>query len=81
MPLVGFFWGGFFAPRRLAWSGVGQGVTRGPPSLPREVMSTPVTCLRRIEKVGTVVDILSDAASNHNGFPVVEFLPGHEQVG
>ncbi|XP_078237676.1 H(+)/Cl(-) exchange transporter 7 [Pogona vitticeps] len=46
----------------------------------REVMSTPVTCLRRIEKVGTVVDILSDAASNHNGFPVVEFLPGHEQV-
>ncbi|XP_019362936.1 PREDICTED: H(+)/Cl(-) exchange transporter 7 [Gavialis gangeticus] len=38
----------------------------------REVMSTPVTCLRRKEKVGTIVDILSDASSNHNGFPVVE---------
>ncbi|KAM5152398.1 H(+)/Cl(-) exchange transporter 7 isoform 2-T4 [Mantella aurantiaca] len=38
----------------------------------REVMSTPVTCLRRREKVGIIVDILSDGASNHNGFPVVE---------
>uniref|UniRef100_A0A8C9F8X0 Chloride voltage-gated channel 7 n=1 Tax=Pavo cristatus TaxID=9049 RepID=A0A8C9F8X0_PAVCR len=37
----------------------------------REVMSTPVTCLRRIERVGTVVDILSDTSSNHNGFPVL----------
>ncbi|XP_025732857.1 H(+)/Cl(-) exchange transporter 7 isoform X1 [Callorhinus ursinus] len=39
----------------------------------REVMSTPVTCLRRREKVGIIVDILSNTASNHNGFPVVEF--------
>ncbi|XP_053550619.1 H(+)/Cl(-) exchange transporter 7 [Bombina bombina] len=38
----------------------------------REVMSTPVTCLRRREKVGIVVDILSDTSSNHNGFPIVE---------
>lgn len=35
-------------------------------------MSTPVTCLRRREKVGVIVDVLSDTASNHNGFPVVE---------
>lgn len=35
-------------------------------------MSTPVTCLRTREKVGTIVDVLSDAASNHNGFPVVD---------
>lgn len=52
------------------------------PSLPfREVMSTPVTCLRRIERVGTVVDILSDTSSNHNGFPVVESNPDTTQVG
>ncbi|KAF6123655.1 chloride voltage-gated channel 7 [Phyllostomus discolor] len=38
----------------------------------REVMSTPVTCLRRREKVGVIVDVLSSTASNHNGFPVVE---------
>lgn len=38
----------------------------------REVMSTPVTCLRRREKVGVIVDILSDTTSNHNGFPVVD---------
>lgn len=38
----------------------------------REVMSTPVTCLQRREKVGVIVDILSNTASNHNGFPVVE---------
>ncbi|KAK2503438.1 hypothetical protein MC885_013259 [Smutsia gigantea] len=38
----------------------------------REVMSTPVTCLRRREKVGVIVDVLSCTASNHNGFPVVE---------
>ncbi|XP_054956584.2 H(+)/Cl(-) exchange transporter 7 isoform X1 [Pan paniscus] len=38
----------------------------------REVMSTPVTCLRWREKVGVIVDVLSDTASNHNGFPVVE---------
>ncbi|KAK2097270.1 hypothetical protein P7K49_022721 [Saguinus oedipus] len=43
-----------------------------PGSSGREVMSTPVTCLRRREKVGVIVDVLSDTASNHNGFPVVE---------
>ncbi|XP_033944771.2 H(+)/Cl(-) exchange transporter 7 isoform X1 [Pseudochaenichthys georgianus] len=37
----------------------------------REVMSAPVTCLNRIEKVGTIVDILSNTSTNHNGFPVV----------
>ncbi|XP_070617619.1 H(+)/Cl(-) exchange transporter 7 isoform X1 [Erythrolamprus reginae] len=45
-----------------------------------QVMSTPVTCLRQSEKVGTVVDILSDAASSHNGFPVVESSPGSHQT-
>lgn len=44
--------------------------------LGREVMSTPVTCLRRREKVGIIVDVLSDTASNHNGFPVVEDVGG-----
>lgn len=48
-------------------------------------MSTPVTCLRRREKVGVIVDILSNTASNHNGFPVVEStddtqVPGARQV-
>ncbi|CAN9505211.1 unnamed protein product [Ophioblennius macclurei] len=38
----------------------------------REVMSSPVTCLNRLEKVGTIVDILSNTSTNHNGFPVVE---------
>ena len=47
--------------------------------LGREVMSTPVTCLRRREKVGVIVDVLSDTASNHNGFPVVEDV-GDTQV-
>ena len=47
----------------------------------REVMSAPVTCLRRLERVGTVVDILSDTSSNHNGFPVVESSPDATQVG
>uniref|UniRef100_A0A8C5H7Y3 Chloride channel protein n=1 Tax=Gouania willdenowi TaxID=441366 RepID=A0A8C5H7Y3_GOUWI len=37
----------------------------------REVMSSPVTCLNKIEKVGTIVDILSNTSTNHNGFPVV----------
>ncbi|KAF3846678.1 hypothetical protein F7725_003756 [Dissostichus mawsoni] len=36
-----------------------------------EVMSAPVTCLNRIEKVGTIVDVLSNTSTNHNGFPVV----------
>lgn len=35
-------------------------------------MSAPVTCLRRREKVGVIVDVLSNSASNHNGFPVVD---------
>ncbi|XP_053133054.1 H(+)/Cl(-) exchange transporter 7 isoform X2 [Hemicordylus capensis] len=46
----------------------------------REVMSTPVTCLKSIEKVGTIVDILSDTSTNHNGFPVVESIPGDHQM-
>lgn len=37
----------------------------------REVMSSPVICFNRIQKVGTIVDILSNTSTNHNGFPVV----------
>ncbi|XP_019719992.1 H(+)/Cl(-) exchange transporter 7 [Hippocampus comes] len=37
----------------------------------REVMSSSVTCLNKVEKVGTIVDILSNTSTNHNGFPVV----------
>ncbi|CAL8271946.1 unnamed protein product [Lota lota] len=37
----------------------------------REVMSSPVTSFNRIEKVGTIVDLLSNTSTNHNGFPVV----------
>uniref|UniRef100_A0AAZ3RC53 Chloride channel protein n=1 Tax=Oncorhynchus tshawytscha TaxID=74940 RepID=A0AAZ3RC53_ONCTS len=37
----------------------------------REVMGAPVTCFNRIEKVGTIVDVLSNTSTNHNGFPVV----------
>ncbi|KAK2829032.1 hypothetical protein Q7C36_017022 [Tachysurus vachellii] len=37
----------------------------------REVMSSPVTYFNRVEKVGTIVDILSATSTNHNGFPVV----------
>lgn len=44
-------------------------------------MSTPVTCLRRREKVGIIVDILSNTASNHNGFPVVESTDDYQVLG
>lgn len=47
----------------------------------REVMSAPVTCLKRMEKVGFIVDILSDTSSNHNGFPVVENKPPSRLCG
>lgn len=49
-----------------------------PPS--REVMSSPVTCLNRIEKVGTIVDVLSNTSTNHNGFPVVVQVAGSDEV-
>lgn len=46
----------------------------------REVMSSPVTCLNRIEKVGTIVDTLSNTSTNHNGFPVVAHVAGNDEV-
>lgn len=48
--------------------------------LSREVMSSPVTCLNRIEKVGTIVDTLSNTSTNHNGFPVVVQVTGGDEV-
>ncbi|XP_072029917.1 H(+)/Cl(-) exchange transporter 7-like [Amphiura filiformis] len=41
-----------------------------------EVMSHPVTTLNVVEKVGNIMDVLSDPTTNHNGFPVVD---PHEQ--
>lgn len=43
-------------------------------------MSSPVTCLNRIEKVGTIVDTLSNTSTNHNGFPVVVQVSGNDEV-
>lgn len=43
-------------------------------------MSSPVTCLNRIEKVGTIVDILSNTSTSHNGFPVVVRLTKNDEV-
>ncbi len=40
-------------------------------------MSHPVTTLNVVEKVGTIIDVLSDPTTNHNGFPVVD---PHETV-
>ncbi|XP_064415257.1 H(+)/Cl(-) exchange transporter 7 [Latimeria chalumnae] len=47
----------------------------------RELMSTPVTCFRRVEKVGNIVDVLSDTTSTHNGFPVVDDIYDINQPG
>uniref|UniRef100_A0A4W4H2A8 Chloride channel protein n=1 Tax=Electrophorus electricus TaxID=8005 RepID=A0A4W4H2A8_ELEEL len=46
----------------------------------REVMSSPVTCFNQLEKVGTIMDFLSNTATNHNGFPVIVQASG-EQSG
>jgi len=43
-------------------------------------MSSPVTCLNRIEKVGTIVDTLSNTSTNHNGFPVVVHVSDSDEV-
>lgn len=43
-------------------------------------MSSPVICFNKIEKVGTIVDILSNTATNHNGFPVVVQVSDSDEV-
>ncbi|XP_041086744.1 H(+)/Cl(-) exchange transporter 7-like [Polyodon spathula] len=47
----------------------------------REVMSSPVTCFSRLEKVGNIVDVLSNAAMNNNGFPVVSEFSASAEPG
>ncbi|MGH0172579.1 UNVERIFIED_CONTAM: hypothetical protein FKN15_070546 [Acipenser sinensis] len=47
----------------------------------REVMSSPVTCFSRLEKVGNIVDVLSNAAMNNNGFPVVSEFSASDEPG
>ncbi|XP_070297647.1 LOW QUALITY PROTEIN: H(+)/Cl(-) exchange transporter 7-like, partial [Salvelinus sp. IW2-2015] len=47
----------------------------------REVMGAPVTCFNRIEKVGTIVDVLSNTSTNHNGFPVVVPVAASDDMG
>uniref|UniRef100_A0A671RRS5 Chloride channel protein n=1 Tax=Sinocyclocheilus anshuiensis TaxID=1608454 RepID=A0A671RRS5_9TELE len=47
----------------------------------REVMSSPVTCLNRVEKVGRIVDVLSNTSTIHNGFPVVAHTSENDEPG
>ncbi|XP_066499009.1 H(+)/Cl(-) exchange transporter 7 [Hoplias malabaricus] len=47
----------------------------------REVMSSPVTCFNQVEKVGVIVDVLSNTSTNHNGFPVIIQSADSEEPG